>query len=612
MKRDYSFSFLLLPLAILIIFGSSLLIERSGVRYESSSSYENLQFLPQENLKIKDYFSDKPVEALVLYDASAPTGEREHVKTLLSALDSMQVAYDTFDVNSNGDYDLSNYQTVVVSFLHLEKIQEKILELVDWVADGGRVLISIRPEPSDTFSSIYRKLGIVSLGRPFVVANGIDFKTDILPGASGMSFGLSLFSHTSYPVDLEAETRIHIVSADENKTPILWEYDYQQGRFVFINSDQFLEKNSRGILGAAYSLLDDVFVYPVINSSVFFIDDFPSPIPEGSNEFITKEYNRDIQGFLINIWWPDLERISHQYNIKYTSSMIETYNDDVMPPFMKPAELARHQYFGSLLLNDGGELGFLGYNHVPLCLASDSVNQVFDYPGWPSTESMQLSLYGLYSFTSSLFPENRIITYVPPSNILCPSSRRWLPEVLPGLKVISGVYLPEPTGLLYEQEFSEAPDGIIEFPRVISGYEIQDYETWSALNELGLHYVNSHFVRPSEAFDMSQGEDKGWPFLNDHFNAYVGWLTQSAPGLRQMTASEGAMAVQRFARLVVKSESVNGDYHITLGNYYDDAWLMFRTSKMPQSVQGGAIVPVASNLYLINATDSTIIIKFME
>jgi hypothetical protein len=249
---------------------------------------------------------------------------------------------------------------------------------------------------------------------------------------------------------------------------------------------------------------------------------------------------------------------------------------------------------------------------VPLCLDRDNVNQVFDYPGWPSTESMQRSLYGVYSFSATLFQDKKIVTYVPPSNILCASSRKWLPEVLPGLKVIAGIYLPEPTGLLYTQEFLEAPDGIIEFPRIITGYDIQDYAMWAALNELRLHYVNSHFVHPSDAFDTSRNSNNGWPYLRDQFDAYVKWLVESAPELRQMTASEGAMAVQRFARLAVKSETINGEYHITLGNYYDDAWLMLRTSKTPQSIKGGTITPVATDLYLINATDSSITVSFEE
>ena len=62
------------------------------------------------------------------------------------------------------------------------------------------------------------------------------------------------------------------------------------------------------------------------------------------------------------------------------------------------------------------------------------------YPGWPNDESMELSIYELYSFAKQLFPDNEFVTYVPPSNVLCESSRIWLPQVLPELRVISSVY----------------------------------------------------------------------------------------------------------------------------------------------------------------------------
>ncbi len=101
---------------------------------------------------------------------------------------------------------------------------------------------------------------------------------------------------------------VHIVSADELKMPLLWEFNFEKGRFVFINTDQFNEKDDRGMVGAAYGLLQDVFVYPVINTSVFFIDDFPSPIPIGSNDLITNQYGMDINQFYTNIWWPDLTK----------------------------------------------------------------------------------------------------------------------------------------------------------------------------------------------------------------------------------------------------------------------------------------------------------------
>lgn len=610
MKHTFGFFWMLLPFSILLVLAGFLLTERSGMVYQIT--YPPMQFLRPAQMEPNPEFDNRPAQALVLYDSQGFAGD-EHVQTVQDALDSMRVKYDTFDIRSDKAFNLKEYQIVVVALLEWEAIGSPLFEILRWVEyDGGRVLFSIRPDPSEYFSAIYRKLGIVSKGDDFVIARGVTFMTNLLPGAQGLSLGEDFLLHSSYPLSLDSRSRLHAASADEYQTPLIWEYDLGKGRLVFINSDQFNTKSSRGILGASYSLLADVLVYPVINSSIFFIDDFPSPIREGSDPVITEQFGRDIQSFFINVWWPDLDRIAREHGIRYTGVIVETYNDTIVPPFEKQPEIERHQYFGGLVLNNGGELGLHGYNHVPLCLEQSGVNQRLDYPGWESTEAMELAMYELYSFSRNLFPENEFVTYVPASNILCPEARSLLPKILPDLRVIASVYLPDEDDLAYEQEFIEAADGIIEFPRIIAGYEITDYMWWVAVNELGLHYVNSHFVHPDDVLAEDRGAQKGWDYLQTQFNTYVAWLSEAAPGLRNMTAQEGAMAVQRFSRLDVKTEISNGLCRVSLDNFYDEAWLMLRTSKRPLSIQGGEITPVSSGLYLIKALQSQVVIQFGE
>lgn len=609
MKRNYSFSLLLLPLIILLALAASMLVERSGVKYKVS--YPSMQILSPEKVEIKDYFRDKPIEALLLYDSNSFAGT-EHEKTVRYVLDSMRVKYDAFDISSDGEYDLSKYKTVVVSFIDLGKYGDKVFVLVEWVRNGGRVLFSIRPDPSPVFNGIYRKLGIVSKSDGLIVAKGIEFVSDLLPGTEGTKLGADFIASNSYFIQLDESCKIHLKSADEFETPILWECKYENGLFVIINSDQFNTKSDRGVIGAGYSLLEDVFIYPVINSSIYFIDEFPSPFREGRDEFITKQYGRDIQNFYINVWWPDIQQLAHNYNIKYTGAFLETYNDSVQPPFKKQPENEEYQYFGGLVLDNGGEIGLNGYNHVPFCLSGAGVNQRLDYPDWPSEEAIKFSLYESFSFTKSLFPDNKITTYIPPSNILCPDERRLLPQALPDLQVISSLYLPGQAGLAYEQEFSEALDGIIELPRIVGGYDLTSYFRWAAINELSLHYVNSYYISPNDVLSDASGPQLGWEYLHKQFEDYVKWVTNSAPGLQNKTALEGAKAVQRFARLAMKTRQVNGSLEIDLGNFYDEAWLMMRTSKKPVSLDGGVITQVSSDLYLIQARKSKIVIRFEE
>ncbi len=394
MKDNSSFRLLFIPLVLLSILSFVLFIERTGLSYDPKRP--SLEFLePVEDIETLVRTQDGEIESLLLFDSTGLEGPQV-IQTVKDSLDSMRVRYSSLDVSNNPELNLEAYQTVVITFVDLDKIENQALKLTDWVEDGGRVLFAIRPDPSQTFSAIYRKLGILSKNDDLVDVSGVNFTSKLFPGANGISLGSEFINHTSLPVQLEENSIVHMVSTDEYELPIMWEFNYGKGRFVVLNSDQFNNKSSRGVICAAYSLLKDISIYPVINSAVFFIDDFPSPIPQGEYESITRQFGRDLQSFYINIWWPDMRSFARKYGIKYTGAIIETYEDRVESPFDILPDVETFNYLGSSLLGGGGEIGLHGYNHVPLCLEEAGYNQQIGYPVWPSEEDMQYALAELY------------------------------------------------------------------------------------------------------------------------------------------------------------------------------------------------------------------------
>lgn len=617
MRHSYSFSLIMLPLVMLLALAITLFVQRAGVTYSVNSTYyTSQQFLPSEILEIKNYFPDEPASALVVYDSGAEYKEmKDLTENMYAILDTLRVKYDVYDVRSGDEFDFENYEVVVFGVLDTTDLDAKTFEIVQWVDSGGRIFFAIRPDKSSLFDNLLISSGVATTSENLVFRSGILFLTDLLPGARDKTIGSDFIWGSGYPVEIDnEECTVHVVSADDNKTPLVWACNAGKGRVVVINSDQFGAKVSRGLVAAAYTLSYDAFVYPVINSSTLYIDDFPAPFPEGSNELITKFYDMDTEDFFRNIWWADMQEIAEKYNIRYTVGMIETYDGNIVPPLPKQLELENHKYFGGAILAMNGEIIYHGYNHVPLCTAEHEINELNGYPAWPNTESAQLSLVEIYNFGNSVFSDYNILGYMPPSNILCSDSRRWLPIVVPDLKYIASIYLPDLDEEEYEQEFSEASDGVIEYPRIISGYDLIDdqYSIWAAMNELGLHYVSSHFVHPDDLLDTDRHAEKGWDDLKGQYEAFIAWLQDSAPGLRNMTGSEGAMAVQRYSRLALSTTETDKSLEITLGNFYDEAWLMVRTARKPLSVEGGQITQVSSDRYLIQALEPELTVLFEE
>ena len=354
--------------------------------------------------------------------------------------------------------------------------------------------------------------------------------------------------------------------------------------------------------------MQDVFAYPVINSSLFFIDDFPAPLPLGYNDYITKFNKRDVKSFLLNVWWPDLIDLSKRYGLKYTGLIIQDYNDRVTPPFETKTDNSTALFFGNMLLDMGGEIGYHGYNHQPLCYEGFDFKGKMEYNTFASIEHSVLAFKELDNYCKKLFPNQVFHTYVPPSNILSKEGRQMLVGNFPQIKVISGIYQAQ--DYEFQQEFDVSPDGIINVPRIISGSDLDGFERWAAINELNFHYVNSHFFHPDDVLDPERGAKKGWNRIFRDFENYVRWLYDSAPGLRSHTATEAGKAVQRYYAVGVQRTLEGKKFTIDIQNFYDVSYLLVRIKNAaPRAVSGGALQEISSDLYLLTANSSKVEIE---
>ncbi len=595
MKRLLRFDMLIWPVLVLVIVAVLLFAERYGVLYTVSGS--DIPYLSQEFIEQSKQAAHRRTECVVLVDGRQEN-QALYQEHLAFVLDSMSVGYDVVDVGREAFPDLTRYRTAIIACSDLEPFAENIFRLTDWVDGGGRCMLFASPEPTPVFRSIASRLGIREGGTAYTEAYGLRIRDRFMIGSEDFVYNWGEPYSTVLNVRLDSRAVVHMVSDDSNETPMLWEYDYGDGRFVCHNHG-ICERTSRGITAASYSLLEDHFAYPVINSSLFFLDDFPSPVPMGDATYIEQYFQRDIASFYANVWWPDMMRLADQYGLRFTGLVIEDYSEQTEGPFPRQTDTDRFRYFGGLLLEQGGEIGIHGYNHMSLCLNGFDYQGKVDYISWPTVLDMQLSLQEVMDFTRELFPDNTISTYVPPSNILSPEGRELLGQT-PGIRTIASVYVSE--DIEYEQEFCVSDDGIVELPRVISGTQIDQYMYWAAFNELNFHYVNSHFMHPDDPLDVDRGAAKGWNAMLDELERYIGWLYDVAPNLRNQTASEGSKAVQRYDVLTVDREYTDGVYTLSLQGFVDEAYCMVRLSGVPHGVTGGSLEQLGSDLYLLRAT----------
>ena len=499
---------------------------------------------------------------------------------------------------------------IIILFSDLSYVGEELIGICEWVHDGGNVLFPLTIDKNAYSSAIENKLGIeASFGYTFV--ESIYINEDFMLGG-GKAFLVSDAYESARTIQLKPETTIvHAAMGKKDGVPLIWEANYGQGKFV-VDNFGMCDKAYRGFFAASISLFQDVYLYPVINGSTFYLDDFPSQIPDGNSTYITRDYNTTIRDFYINIWWPDMMNLSDKYGIKYTGLAIECYDDAIDGTTDAKPDTGTFLNFGNMLLRKGGELGYHGYNHQPLCLGNKDYKGIYDYKTWISPAAMEKSFQHLVDFCDELFPDVDMSVYVPPSNLLSDEGRQMLVEEFDEIRTLSGIYLPDDVlDFCLLQEFEVDSAGLVDQPRIISGCDLDDFMTMGALSELNLHYVNNHFTHPDDALDPERGAELGWEELCNRFDMYLEWLYTSAPKIRNFTGSELSAAVQRFAAVVPHKKIDENGMEIKIDNFVDDAQFIVRfNQKNPKSVIGGELTHLTGDLYLLDANRSTVNVQF--
>lgn len=600
MKKRNTFK-VLIPIFALFICAAVVLLERYGVTSKytrDDQSNENLSYTAAV---------EEQKDCLIL--VSALDDESENFAQMMEiVLDGMKVGYDEKDI-ADVDFsnELSNYQTAVITFQNWSFLGDNLLALSNWVKAGGNLMNTATPEPNSSFGVMCQKLGIVSGGTDYTGISSIHVIEGCMIGATEDN-SYNLVSDGEEPLEISLsvqldETCQKYVESGDGEVPLLWSRSYGDGTFVILN-DVLTDKYQRGFLCLAYSLLGDACIYPVINGSAFYLDDFPSPVPSGDSEYIERDYGIDTATFYSSIWWPTVLSWEEDFGIKHTGMIIEEYSDDVTAPFERNDSTTQFVTFGNMLLNNGGELGLHGYNHMPLCLKGvDDDMQFAEYSLWDSTDDMKASLTELNGFASDIFPNETFSVYVPPSNILTETGEEALLEACPDVKVIASSFLTDSVGKVFEQEFGIEDNGIIDTPRIISGCELDDYQMLTAFAELNFQYVNSHFMHPDDVLDEDRGADLGWEELSNRFYSYLTWLYGAAPDIRNLTGSEMGTAVSQYTNISINRQLEDNVLTVNLGGFSGEAYFLLRVNEGDvKDAEGCTYEKVIDNVYEIDAT----------
>lgn len=534
--------FIALGLAIMMGLIVQLMRYEYGVmRHNVSHEIPKFETLSVKNAVIPSSVYSEKEKYLVIYDSMEPVSLelKENIKKVFQYLQKEV----HFAEASSFKTPSTEYNMVIITFESLNRLQN-MEYIIHYTAKGGNVFFAIRPMMDEVFESLYRKMGIQEVGTEYTT-KGIHFLSNVLIQFKGEKVPGDVISNSSLFVSLDPRSKI--LAMTEENTPLLWEYGYKKGKIMVYNGSTLHLKVNRGLLVGAISMLSDYFIYPIMNTKLLWIDDFPAYYSNTIDKQIFQLYRLNKTRFFRNIWWLDMLKLVDQYDIRYTGALIETYNNKVKPPFTEDdgADQNNLIIYGKELINHKGELGIHGYNHQALS-TDNRITGFFRYNTWKSKEDMVESLREVLRYSKKAYPNYEFKNYVPPSNVLSKEGREAVIRSLPNVNSISSLYLQDSTDRAYIQEFEMAQDGLIELPRITSGYLYDPFTRWTMINAITSLGVFSHFIHPDDVLDTERSLGKPWPDLKKEFTSIIVELNQQYSWLRSMTASGGSFELQKY------------------------------------------------------------------
>jgi hypothetical protein len=610
---------IVIMLTLVMVFAMGLLIQIARMdwvnRFWHNSGFDALNAtlsvvnVPGKDAAEIENLKNTAEKYLVLYDSRQTGfyGSLKLAKNIGKVLDYMKKPNTLCDVYAFRE-SYANYDSVVITFENLANCPN-LGGLIQFVGQGGGVFIARCPLGNAALSQISGKLGIVGLSNRNE-GKGIKILTNILLQGRGKIVDQDFLYNAFLTVRLSKKCTIHATALNDN--PLLWDIDCGKGKFVVFNGTMLDIKTNRGIITGALSLLHADYLYPILNLKVCYIDDFPAPIPQQYIKNVSKGYGRSFAGFYREVWWPDILKTMRRYHIIYNGMVIETYEARRKPPFnnIYSTGTTTLRTYGRELLVNGGEIGIHGYNHQPLA-PKGYIKYEVDYRPWESQANMSLSIKETERYFQSVFPNYKLVSYVPPSNILSPMGRKALQVAMPDLKIIASLYVLNNNFPFdcYDQEYEIKDDGIIELPRMTYGYENTEEINWGMINGVSSIGVFSHFIHPDDVSDPYRNNGKDWDRLYQEYDSLQRDVYEKYPWLRSMKVSDAGLSLKKYLNTEISVKRAADHLEVRCNRLSGPIYFILRTAKKAKVPDGCSVRRIDHGVYLLGIDKPNCLIK---
>ncbi|MDF4203964.1 DUF2194 domain-containing protein [Maribacter sp. SA7] len=532
----------------------------------------------QELYKSNNKFNipEKSTEEPLVQFLIEPTNYSAIIETenLAKAFDYSKIAHKTLWVNQfNEKLNISSTTRVVTVHETAGLSTIAVDSLLKFVSKGGTLLVT--KANKDERMSYFFGMTPDADWSTNKEASGLFFNKALFPGMQGRGFDNETVHLGFNGANFSSSVNVLVAAYNNEDYPVLIENRIGNGKVILYNSSQILKKEMRGLLFSASLLGLEGIPYPIANIGTLFLDDFPSSMYDENGKAINIQNGISKSEMLKADWWPKMKAFAQEEDIKYSAYVTFNANEkntgdanfkswDQTGLLDGTNENGTNKWITNEFTNRGHELGFRGYNDLPLSKKL-----------WKDTDlildNAKASREKWEDNVSKTLPSS----YVAPDNQIDSLGLISLKKGFPSLSFLHTSFL----GDVYEggnREFDPDPlnNRFFDYPRLSSGYSISEKEQWAIESTYLYTGIWSHVLNTKDILEIGSTTNAIGE-LKKHIVDYK----KRHPYMKFLTAKQSTEAAMDWRYQSIRHLSYEGQYEVSSSLNSDEKkesyWLMY-------------------------------------
>lgn len=459
-------------------------------------------------------------------------------------------------------------------------------------SQGRHVVVSELPETEvlKDEQELMRCLGILRIQEEITVEGFKLFAGLVIGGETvydeyeqQMPYALLDDSVTAYAVAQSKEAWIQELD-NEELPAIIWRYAPDAGKVYVVNGDYLTGQMGAGILTGFAADTEQVYLYPVVNTQVSVVENYPV-LSDENEDVMEREYGQDSSIVFRDILWPSIVGIYYDTGdaLTVTSSFRLDYtrNDKLDETLL--------QYYYEQITKETGEMGISGYqvSNIPLKEKLEQDMELYE---------KVLPDYEILTFEAGDLEEEEYVSLLGEGNLL------------ENVNTVLEDYDEQRA----DPFFSYLNDQILKLPLYMDSRTMEDSDDFRSRCLQTAYGYYGTVLDASKALYPESAEDS-WNIISNDWSKNYRPYRALFEDFEKTTASEADRRVRNYLALDYEMETSDDIVKLQVDSPDGDSYFVMRLHGQEiTEISGGDYEEIENGWYLVTAAQPEVEIQLEQ